>query len=87
MLRVGVIGAGLIGARRAEVAAADPSSVVVAIADLDSDRARRVAERVGCPQVREWSDVVCKPVLAHNLELLARHGVRQEEGAKVLMNF
>ena len=60
-LRAGVIGAGLIGERRAQVAAADPSSAVVAIADLDVDRARRVAERVGCAAVREWSEIVCMP--------------------------
>lgn len=61
IMRVGVVGAGRIGQRRAEVAAADASCEVVAIADVDQSRARGLADRVGCRSVAPWDELVQMP--------------------------
>ena len=60
-MRVGVVGAGLIGSRRAAIAAETPGSQVVAVADIDLARARDVAQRHGARAVREWERLVDDP--------------------------
>lgn len=56
-MHVGVVGCGAIGHRRASIAAA-AGDVVVAVADLDEERARDVAAEVGASWSADWRDVV-----------------------------
>lgn len=59
-LRVGVVGAGLIGRRRAETVAGDPESRLVVVADVDGERAKGVAQELGCDATTEWERVVVR---------------------------
>lgn len=56
-IRVGVIGAGLIGIRRAEIAAAHQDSKVIAISDVDRNRAAPLAGRLGCEVVEDGMEL------------------------------
>jgi predicted dehydrogenase len=60
-LRVGVVGCGVIGARRAAVAASDPRCRVVLVADDDAVRVSAVAEQTGASPVADWGKVVGHP--------------------------
>lgn len=57
-LRVGVVGCGLIGRRRALAAAANGASRCVAVCDTDPARAREVAAAAGAREVADWRQVV-----------------------------
>lgn len=59
--RIGVIGCGLIGRRRALVAAGDARSVVTVVADTDRGRAESLAVEVGARGVGDWREVVEDP--------------------------
>lgn len=60
-LGVGVVGCGLIGARRASVAAATHGSRVVAVTDFERSRAEEVAAATGATAVVGWEAVVEDP--------------------------
>jgi predicted dehydrogenase len=55
-LRVAVIGAGVIGSRRAECAAAQSRLVVVA--DINETRAAQLADRYGARHTNQWEEAV-----------------------------
>jgi predicted dehydrogenase len=59
-LRTAVIGCGLIGARRAEVAAASDASTLAFAVDSTQARARDVADRFGAEWGTDWNDVVSR---------------------------
>jgi predicted dehydrogenase len=60
-MKVAVVGAGLIGSRRARVAASRPDTAVVAVADVDQERARTTATECGAQHVAaRWEDVVLR---------------------------
>ncbi len=59
-IRVGVIGAGLMGTRRAATASASPGTTLVVIADRDEDRARSLAETHACAYTRNWEEAVSR---------------------------
>ncbi len=61
MLRVGIVGAGRIGAVRARVAAAHPECQVVAVSDLDGARAAALAATHGAAVTADWSALVADP--------------------------
>jgi predicted dehydrogenase len=61
VVRVGVVGGGLIGARRAAIAARDPRCRVVAVADRDLARAKDVAAQVAARAVEAWEEVIGDP--------------------------
>jgi len=66
VLKVGLIGAGLIGARRAAVVKEDPSVDLTMVADVEKDRATEAAARwgvPGCEATSDWKEVVCSPEL------------------------
>ena len=48
IFRVGLIGSGLIGGRRAEIVAADPHAKMIAVCDVYSKRAKTLAKRIAC---------------------------------------
>jgi len=56
-LRVGVVGCGLIGRRRAQVAHAAPHETVVLVADTQPARAQAVALEVGAQATTDWEAV------------------------------
>src|SRR4051812_11702536 len=56
-VRVGVVGCGLIGQRRARVAMG-PASHCVAVADIDFERARTLASEIGAEAMARWEDLV-----------------------------
>ncbi len=60
-LGVGVIGAGLIGSRRAATAAEGPGSRLIAVSDIDPDRSARVAALYGGRPVSDWRDLISDP--------------------------
>ncbi|HET9393763.1 MAG TPA: Gfo/Idh/MocA family oxidoreductase [Candidatus Rubrimentiphilum sp.] len=60
-LRVGVVGAGLIGARRAREAAANSRSAVVAIADVNGEQARIEGAKYGARHYEAWRKIVNDP--------------------------
>jgi predicted dehydrogenase len=58
-LRVGIVGCGLIGKRRAAVARELGDRIVV-VADIDAARARQVAEESDCDWTADWQEVVAR---------------------------
>ena len=58
MFRVGVIGAGGIGTRRAAVAAAHPRTAVAAVYDVDRERSAALAGECGALAANSWQEVV-----------------------------
>ncbi len=57
-LRVGVVGCGLIGRRRAAEAAHDPRTVLAVAADVDHDAAQQVATAHGARAMDDWRELV-----------------------------
>jgi predicted dehydrogenase len=57
-MKVGIVGCGLIGKRRAQVAHQTPGDEVVIVADVDENRARAAADETGCLAVQDWQEVV-----------------------------
>ena len=60
VIRVGIVGAGLIGTKRAKVIAEDPDSELVAVSDLDPQKDQAL-EKYGATDLRlysDWQDLV-----------------------------
>lgn len=60
-MKVGVIGCGLIGQRRARVAVNCPQSELVVVADINKGVAADLARECGCRSVTDWQDVIANP--------------------------
>lgn len=60
-LRVGLVGCGRIGSRRAAVAAGSPGSRLVIVADRDISRAKDAADGAGAAATPEWMEVIRHP--------------------------
>ena len=60
-LNTTIIGAGLIGARRAKCASAHEASRVSRVVDIDADRARTLAEEIGCAYSTSWEEAAADP--------------------------
>jgi len=58
-MRVGIVGCGLIGARRARVAL-DSGDEVAIVADIAADRAAAVAAASNSSSTTSWTDVVSR---------------------------
>lgn len=56
-MRVGLVGCGLIGRRRAQVLREISDDVLVAVADIHRDRAAALAQEMGCEIATSWEDV------------------------------
>lgn len=84
-LRVGVIGAGHLGTRHADIYAGMPGIRLVGVCDANPSRAREVARRLGCPAVSDFRQLVGQveavslavptTLHAHIGRVLLRHGV------------
>jgi predicted dehydrogenase len=59
-VRLGVIGCGLIGKRRAAVAAADADSALVCVADANIAVAQATGSELGVPSVVAWQEVIAR---------------------------
>ena len=59
-MRVGVIGCGLIGHRRADVVRGSVGDELVIIADIERSRAEAVAGLTGCSVTTNWQEVVVR---------------------------
>src|SRR5579864_4875091 len=59
-LRVGVVGAGLIGHRRAGVIAQDSRSTLIGVADVDPERARQASSEFHCEWTTDWEALVSR---------------------------
>jgi len=59
-LRVGIVGCGLIGRRRADVVCRSPGDQLVIVADVDEPRARSLAGEMGCLATTDWQEVVAR---------------------------
>jgi predicted dehydrogenase len=57
-MRIGIVGCGLIGRRRAEVIRQSPDDELVIVADLDEGRAKSLARETGCLATTDWQEVV-----------------------------
>ncbi|MFH1029408.1 MAG: Gfo/Idh/MocA family oxidoreductase [Pseudomonadota bacterium] len=57
-MRIGIVGCGLIGKRRAQISHQSPGDEVVIVADVDESRARALAEEIHCPSTADWQAVV-----------------------------
>jgi len=59
-MRVGIVGCGLIGRRRADVARQSASNELVVVADVDKGRAGSLAREIGCLATTDWREVVAR---------------------------
>jgi len=59
-VKVGIIGCGLIGKRRTQIASQSPSDEVVIVADIDKSLADTVATESRCQSTTDWQDVVSR---------------------------
>jgi predicted dehydrogenase len=60
VLRIGLIGCGLIGRRRAEIVHRSPAEELVSVADADPDKARLLAGEFGSTALADWRQVVAR---------------------------
>ena len=58
LLKVGVVGCGLIGKRRAQIVRQSPEDQLVMVADVDEARLAAAAGEMGCTGTCNWMDVV-----------------------------
>src|SRR5574341_1285751 len=63
-MRVGLVGCGRIGRRRAEVLRQFPEDRLVVVGDVDPTRAEALAVEMGCKATARWEDVVSANVEA-----------------------
>lgn len=59
-MRVGVVGCGLIGKRRADVVRRSPADQLAVVADVDRTRASALAADMGCQAATDWQEVVAR---------------------------
>ena len=57
-IRIGIIGAGLIGGKRATAAQKIPGNKVVMVADTDKKRAEEFSQKYACEFSLKWEDVM-----------------------------
>ncbi len=79
-MRVGVVGCGQIGRRRAQVVQASPNDQLRSVADLNLERARSMGSAFGCSTATEWRALTSDPeidavVIATTHDALAEIGI------------
>lgn len=60
MFNIGIVGAGLIGTKRAEAIPRTSGSKIVAIADADISRAESLAQKYGAHTCRTWQELMAR---------------------------
>jgi len=61
---VGIIGCGVIGARRAEILKKFPAAKLVKVADINPERAKALAEQNKCAHTTDWHEVTQDPQIS-----------------------
>jgi predicted dehydrogenase len=61
MLRVAIVGSGLIGGKRAKEVARTPGARLVTVVDQEMERAQALAKLYGCRTAADWRTVVSNP--------------------------
>ena len=59
-MRIGIVGCGLIGRRRAQIAHQFSADEVIIVADIDKTLADTLASEIGCQSTADWQKVVSK---------------------------
>jgi len=59
-MKVGLVGCGLIGKRRAGIVCQSPANELVIVADIDESRAESLAAEVGCLATTNWQEVTAR---------------------------
>lgn len=59
-MRVGIVGCGLIGRRRAQVIRQSESDVLTVVADVDAARAQALGAECGCSATTDWQSLVAR---------------------------
>lgn len=62
-MKVGVVGAGGVGKRRAAIVAEDAGATLAVVVDIDAERARAVADAHDAEAATDWRAVVARPGL------------------------
>lgn len=62
-LRVGIVGCGRMGQRRAQVISDAAHETLSVVADIDAEKASGLAEKMGCDTAADWREVVNNPEL------------------------
>ena len=61
LMKVAVIGCGLIGKRRAETAVNHPLSSLAIVVDINAEAAEAVAQQYGCQAMTDWQAAIAQP--------------------------
>jgi predicted dehydrogenase len=57
-LKIGIVGCGLIGKRRAQIVRQSPEDQLAMVADVDDARLAAAAQELGCTGTSDWMDIV-----------------------------
>lgn len=58
VLKIGIIGCGVIGTRRAKIIQSSPNSKVIGVADTDLNRAKLLGTQLGCDYHDDWKNLI-----------------------------
>lgn len=58
VLKIGVIGCGVIGTRRAKIIQSSSDAKVVAVADTDINKAKSLSSQLGCGYHNDWKNII-----------------------------
>jgi len=59
-MKIGIVGCGLMGRRRASVIRQSQGDEIVIVADIDESRARGLAEEMDCWETKDWREAVVR---------------------------
>ena len=59
-MKVGIVGCGLIGKRRAQIATQSPADEVIVVADIDKNLSNKLAAEIGCQSTADWQQVTSR---------------------------
>lgn len=60
VLKVGIIGCGVIGSRRAKIVNSSTNSKIVAVADIDLSKAKSLGEQLNCEYFDDWNKIISR---------------------------
>jgi predicted dehydrogenase len=80
LMRIGIVGCGRIGERRARIASAAGDSVVL-VADIDEQRAQTLARELNCSWTSDWLAVAGSPIVDAVVVSTTNNALAQVSGA------
>jgi len=86
-MRVGIVGCGFVGRRRAAIVRQMPTDELLIVADVDEARARAIAAEMGCLATTDWRELVSRDdldvvIVSTTNDWLARITVAALQGGK-----